>query len=373
MSHQAAADALPLRDAFAVLFFVSVGMLLDPGYLIREPAAILAITILIVGAKSLAAFVIVAALGYRIRTGLTVAAALAQIGEFSFILATLGLSLGLIPDSAFQLVVAGSIVSISLNPLVFRLVRPLEDWLRRHPGLLARLERGAPELTALPPAHSDGLAGHAVLSGYGRVGRMVAVALQRRGFRYVVISDDRREVERLRGLDVPALYGDAANEDLLRAARLEAAKVVIVAVSDAQSARLVVDRAREHAPRVPVVVRTHSASEAVSFRAMGSSVQPVHAEREVAIQIARFSLRRFGVSATEVDAIASGLRSSGGGGDGGAAAPGGGISVPGWLTRWRARRAGGADSPEENPAAPDPGRTTVAEPKRVERAGSPPA
>jgi CPA2 family monovalent cation:H+ antiporter-2 len=352
MSHQAAADALPLRDAFAVLFFVSVGMLLDPGYLVREPIAVVAVTALVIGAKSLAAFGIVAVLGYPVRTNLTVAAALAQIGEFSFIVATLGLSLGLIPNEAYQLVVAGSLVSISLNPFVFRLIEPLERWLQARPGLLAALERRPPELSRLPPGQADALRNHAVLCGYGRVGKMVATAFQRRGFRYVVISDDRREVERLRRTDVPALFGDAANEDLLRAAHVEGAKVLIVAISDAQSARLAVERTRGLAPRVPVVVRTHSGTAAVDFRAMGSSVQPVHAERELAIQIARFSLRRFGVSAVEVDAIASGLRERGEGDGGPGRGPGLSARVRAWAARWQDRR-----SPARSPAPPGPTTT----------------
>ena len=353
MSHQAAADALPLRDAFAVLFFVSVGMLLDPAFLVQEPFAVLAVTLLVVVAKSAAAFFIVGALGYPVRTGLTVAAALAQIGEFSFILATLGLTLGLIPDAAFQLVVAGSIVSIAINPLVFRLVRPLEGWLRDRPRLVAFLERRDPALAVLPASQAVGLTGHAVLCGYGRVGRIVAAALQRRRFRYVVISDDRREVERLRGLDVPALYGDAANPELLDHARLESARVMIVALADASSARLVVDRTRERAPRVPVVVRTHSGSEAIAFRAMGTAVQPVHAEREVAIQIARFSLRRFGVSATEVDAIATGLRHTDTG-DGPAGGSGAGMTdrLSSWLTAWRRRRSAGPLESHEAESVP---------------------
>jgi len=355
MSHQAAADALPLRDAFAVLFFVSVGMLLDPAYLLREPGAVLAVTALIVVAKSLAAFAIVAVLGYPIRTGLTVAAALAQIGEFSFILATLGLTLRLIPDEAFQLVVAGSLVSISFNPFVFRLVDPIEQRLRARPRLLALLERRSPELTVVPPGHADALGQHAVLCGYGRVGRMIAAALERRGFRYVVISDDRREVERLRDVGVPALYGDAANEELLGEARLDSAKVLIVAMSDAGAARLVVDRARNLVPRVPLVVRTHSGSEAVDFRAMGASVQAVHAEREVAIQMARFALRRFGVSGAEVDAIATGLRERGGI-DGGGGPPGHRLArLPDLVGSLRQRLSGARRDPSMSGgrAAPD--------------------
>jgi CPA2 family monovalent cation:H+ antiporter-2 len=280
-----------------------------------------------------------------------VAAALAQIGEFSFILATLGLSLGLIPDDAYQLVVAGSLVSISLNPFVFRLVGPVEARLLRRPGLLAALERRPARLAVLPPADVAALGNHAVLCGYGRVGRLVAAALQRRGFRYVVISDDRREVDRLRQAGVPALYGDAANEDLLREARIDAAKVLIVALADGQAARLVVDRVRAQAARVPIVVRTHSGTEAVHLRSLGSTVQPVHAEREVAIQITRFSLRRFGVSAAEVDAIAGGLRDRDPGGDGGPPPPGG-RSMVGRLRDLLRSRTGRAADAMTDPDAP---------------------
>jgi monovalent cation:H+ antiporter-2, CPA2 family len=143
ISHQAAEDALPLRDAFAVLFFVSVGMLFDPAFLARQPGAIVFVTLLVVVAKSLAAFAIVVLLRRPLRVSLTVGAALSQVGEFSFILATLGLSLALIPEDAFQLVVAAALVSITLNPFLFRLIDPLEAAIRARPGLLRLLDGGA--------------------------------------------------------------------------------------------------------------------------------------------------------------------------------------------------------------------------------------
>ena len=143
ISHQAAEDALPLRDAFAVLFFVSVGMLFDPAFLARQPGAIILVTLLVVVAKSLAAFAIVVLLRRPLRVALTVGAALSQVGEFSFILATLGLSLALIPEDAFQLVVAAALVSITLNPFLFRLIGPLEAAIRSRPGLLRVLDGSA--------------------------------------------------------------------------------------------------------------------------------------------------------------------------------------------------------------------------------------
>ena len=312
MSHQAAADALPLRDAFAVLFFVSVGMLLDPSFVIERPLEVIAVVVLIVGAKSLAAVAIVAALGYPARIGLTVAAGLAQIGEFSFILGTVGLSLGLLPPEGIQLIVAGALASIAVNPFLFRLIEPLEAFTRRHEWLHALLERRSGELGKLPSAPAgEPLRRHAILAGYGRVGRTIATVFERRGYHYVVISQDRRAIEELRARGVPALYGDAARAELLQVAGIDLARMLVVAIGDSHATRLVVERARSLNPAIDLIVRTHSDNEAARIRGIGGSVQAIHAERELSIQMARYSLRRFGVSGTEAEAIAQGLRGRG--------------------------------------------------------------
>lgn len=308
MSHQAAADALPLRDAFAVLFFVSVGMLLDPAYLLANPLPIAAIVALIVIAQPFVAFLIVALFGYSLRIGLTVAAALGQIGEFSFILGTMGLSLALLPDEGFQLIVAGALLSIAINPFLFRTVDPLETRLRGNSVLAALTARRAGVLGTLDEPVSDALRQHAILCGYGRVGRLIGPALERRGFRYVVITQQRNEVDALRRRGVPALYGDAANPEVLELAHVKRARLVIVATSDPHETRLIVERTRELNPDLDFVVRTHSDTEAAHLRALSSKVQAVHGERELAVQMARYSLRRFGVSATEAESIAQGLR-----------------------------------------------------------------
>ncbi len=308
MSHQAAADALPLRDAFAVLFFVSVGMLLDPTYLLANPVPILAMLVLIVIAQPLVAFGIVALFGYPLRVGLTVAAGLGQIGEFSFILGTMGLSLRLLPPEGFQLIVAGALFSIALNPILFHLVEPLEERLRGN-GVLAglRARRAGDRVTLAEPERAT-LRQHAILAGYGRVGRMIGPALERRGFRYVVVTLQRDEVDALRARGIPAIYGDAGNTEVLELAHVEEARLVIVASSEANETRLIVDRVRELAPAVDLVVRTHSDTEATRLRALSSRIQAVHSERELAVQMSRYALRRFGVSATEAESIAQGLR-----------------------------------------------------------------
>jgi monovalent cation:H+ antiporter-2, CPA2 family len=345
MSHQAAADALPLRDAFAVLFFVSVGMLLDPAYVLANPLPIAAVVLLVVVAKSLAAFGIVALFGYPIRTGLTVAAGLAQVGEFSFILGSVGLSLGLLPDEGFQLIVAGALLSIALNPFVFRSIDGLEVRLRRSAALARITERRVGELATLDAETRAGLRLHAVLCGYGRVGRMIGPALERRGFRYVVITLQRDEIDRLRRRGIPAIFGDASSEEVLEQAQVDQARLAIVATSDAHETRLIVERVRQLNPRIDVVARTHSDSEAAHLRAAGGNVQAIHGERELAVQMTRYALRRFGVSANEAEAVAQGLRTrpaAGPDGPGGPDGRGWGAGV--WdRIRDRVRRRGSAE------------------------------
>jgi CPA2 family monovalent cation:H+ antiporter-2 len=346
MSHQAAADALPLRDAFAVLFFVSVGMLLDPMFLVTYPLAILAMVGLVVVSKAVVKFAIVTLFGYPIRTGLTVGIGLAQIGEFSFILGTVGLTLGLLPTEGFQLIVASSLISIALNPFLFRVVDPLDRRLRALPVLTRWLERQAGSLAVLEPIEDETpLRGHAILCGFGRVGRLIGPALDRRGFRYVVLTLQRREVEQLRSRGIAAIYGDASNADVLERAHVRTARLVIVASSDPHVTRLVVERALAANPAIDFVVRTHSDTEAAHLRAVSSRVQAVHGERELAVQMVRYSLRRFGVDSREAEAIAQGLRRHAAAPapapSGEAAAMGGSGRIGRWRERLRAsaRRA----------------------------------
>ena len=333
MSHQAAADALPLRDAFAVLFFVSVGMLLDPTYVLANPLPVLAVLVLIVGMKSLTKFAIVLGAGYPTRVALTVGAGLAQIGEFSFIVGTVGRSLGLLSDDGFQLIVAGALLSITVNPLLLRAIEPIEARLRAMPGVTRLLHRRAGPLGELDVTTQEGLRLHAIISGYGRVGRLIGPALERRGFRYVVVTQQRREVDRLRARGIPAIFGDAANADVMKMAQIDHARLVIVATSDPNETRLIVERAQSLHPGMDFVVRTHSDTEAAHLRTMGGKVQAVHGERELAVQMARYALRRFGVSATEAEAIAQGLRGRG------AVTASAGPALPGagWWSRVRDR------------------------------------
>jgi CPA2 family monovalent cation:H+ antiporter-2 len=315
-----------------VLFFVSVGMLLDPAFVLANPLPILAVVLLIVGMKSLTKFVVVVVAGYPTRIALTVAAGLAQIGEFSFIVGTVGRSLDLLPEAGFQLIVAGALISITLNPLVLRGVEPLEARLRSTPAVADLLRRRAGTLGTIDATTQEGLRLHAIVCGYGRVGRMIGPALERRGFRYVVITQQRNEVDRLRARGIPAIFGDAANPEVMEMAQIGQARLVIVATSDPNESRLIVQRAQALQPGLDFVVRTHSDTEAAQLRGLGGKVQVVHGERELAVQMARYSLRRFGVSATEAEAIAQGLR----GRAATAAAPGATARTgPAWWVRLR--------------------------------------
>ena len=306
LAHKAANDALPLRDAFAVLFFVSVGMLLDPGYLLDELPAVVGVVLVIVVGKSLASMATVLLLRYPVRTGLTVGAGLAQIGEFSFILVTAGVAQGLLPTDAYQLVVAGAIISITLNPVLFAALDPAEVWLKARPAIHRVFDRGGGPL-ARPAVEQEPMHGHAVVCGWGRVGRMVGRALDARDFGYVVIEEHRPTIEQLRERGIHALYGDIADEHLLEHADIRRARVLVFAAYDPPSAEFAVEYARRVNPRIEIVARVETPEEAQRLLDRGAS-QTVEGERELAVQMARYTLRRFGVTSREVDVITQGLR-----------------------------------------------------------------
>jgi CPA2 family monovalent cation:H+ antiporter-2 len=272
-------------------------------------AAAAAVVLVVIAGKALTARGIVALLGQPPRVGLTVAAGLAQIGEFSFILATSALAYGLLPEAGVQLVVSAAIVSITLNPLLFAAVDPLTRRLAGEGRLAAAIRRRtADEPSSLTPSEQGALRQHAIVVGSGRVGKLVTGALARRGLPFVVISEDRYDIERLRDQGRPAIYGDATNTGLLEAARVDTGRVLVVAIPDAHAARLIVERARAVNPRLALVVRTHSGRQVADLAALEGNVQAIHGEVELGVQMTRYTLRRFGVSAIEAEAIAEGLR-----------------------------------------------------------------
>ena len=313
-SHQAAADSLPFQDAFAVLFFVSVGMLFDPGILVREPLAVLAVVSVIMLGKSLAAFGFVLAFGYPASTALTVAASLAQIGEFSFILAGLGVMLGLLPPDGRDLILAGALLSITLNPLVFAGLDRISDWLQTRPIILARLERrGDESLSALPGAHGGAPRDHAVIVSYGRVGSVVGEGLRSQDLPIVVIDQDHRRVEALRSRGVPAIYGDAATPGVLEAAGIASARLIVIATPDGYQARRLIALARKIKPGIDTAVRTQSEAEVAHLERQGVGVA-IMGERELAFGLMDYALRSLGVPHDRARLVVQGVRVSGEGG-----------------------------------------------------------
>jgi CPA2 family monovalent cation:H+ antiporter-2 len=266
-SHRAAQESLPLRDAFAVLFFVAVGMLFEPRVLIEEPLHVLgAVAIIIVG-KSIAAMGLVLALRYPLNTALTVAASLAQIGEFSFILAGLGLSLGLLTSEGVSLVLAGALISIALNPFVFAGIAPVSRWLLQRSEMARRLDRREDPFAELPMStERKFLEGQVVLVGYGRVGRRIASALGERGIPYVVVEQNREVVETLRKQGVAAVSGNAVEAEVLIQAHIVDAAMLVAATPDTLGVRQMAEIARALNPSIEVVVRTHNEDESQLLR-----------------------------------------------------------------------------------------------------------
>ena len=251
LSHRAAEESLPLRDAFAVLFFVSVGMLFDPSIVVRQPLLLVATLAIIVIGKSVAAFVIVIVFRRPVATALTIAASLAQIGEFSFILASLGISMGLLPPEGKDLILAGAILSILVNPLCFSLMPRL---LRAIAGRLGHAG-DMPTLAAEAPAH------HAVIVGYGRVGAAAGAQLQAAGMPFSVIEAGAERVMTLRGQGIAAWCGNAVSLESLQQARVEKAQWLLLTIPNAFEAAHVIELAHQLNPGLKIVARAHSDAE----------------------------------------------------------------------------------------------------------------
>ena len=291
-SQRAAEETLPLRDAFAVLFFVSVGMLFDPRILADEPLRVLAVVGIIVIGKTLAAAAIVLLFRYPLNTALTVSASLAQIGEFSFILAALGMSLNLLPPPGQSLIVAGALISIALNPLVFGMIEPAQRWIRSRSDLARLFERPDDPLAELPGSTDRRfLAKHIVLVGYGRVGRHIADVLREHRIPFVVVEQNRDHVSTLRANGVPAVSGDATEPMVLVQAHIAEAAMLVIATPETRDVRPMVDVAKRLNPRVEIAVRTHNEDEAVLLEKDGCG-KIFFGERELARSMTQYVLGR---------------------------------------------------------------------------------
>ncbi|KTD17401.1 YbaL family putative K(+) efflux transporter [Legionella jordanis] len=299
LSHRAAEESLPLRDAFAVLFFVSVGMLFNPAVIIAHPLKVLTVLGIIVIGKSVAAFFLVLLFRYSFQSALVVSASLAQIGEFSFILAELGIRLGMLPMEGRNYILAGAIISIALNPLLFKLITPLQklasriNLVRFHPVF----KRSEDPLAALPSTVQEKyLAGQVVLVGYGRVGERIAHMLSEQNIPYVVIDENRETIKRLRAAGHPAVYGDASEPTVLIQGHIARAGMLIIAMSDTVQVRTMIHYAKQLNPEIEIIIRTHDEEEALLLEKEISG-KVFFAEGEIAKNMGLHVLNRYGKSA----------------------------------------------------------------------------
>lgn len=275
LSHRAAHDTLPLRDAFAVLFFVSVGMLFDPKILFTHPYAVIATVIIIILGKSIAAYALVRIMKHTNRTALLISASLAQIGEFAFILATLGGKLNVFTKDMHSLVVAGAIISILLNPVLFTLV---ERYLRKTETLEEQIAEEAVEEEIEVPVS---ICNHAILVGYGRVGSLIGQQLFKQNIPLVVIESSLTRVEMLREQGIVAVLGNAAKHDILELARLDCARWLLITTPNGYEAGEIVSYARSKRPELEIIARAHYDDE-VEYIAEHGASQVVMGEREIA-------------------------------------------------------------------------------------------
>ncbi|MFJ5488119.1 cation:proton antiporter, partial [Hansschlegelia beijingensis] len=316
LSHRAAQESLPLRDAFAVLFFVSVGMLFDPSIIFRDPWSVAAVVFIIVIGKSIAAFLIVLAFRGSVSSALTISASLAQIGEFSFILAELGVGLKLLPEAGRDLILGGALISIVLNPLAFfaaeRLRSRIETLVGRKqpkpapveapapmaapaspleaavaPAAQTRSESSTPELSADDDTpHPTALTDHVVLVGFGRVGGAVGTGLAESGARFLVIEDSEKPLIELRERGVETIVGNGADPAVLALTNLPQAQALVVAIPEAFEAGQTVEQARALNPNLKIIARAHSDAEVEHLMKLGAD-EVVMGEREIAYGMMR--------------------------------------------------------------------------------------
>jgi CPA2 family monovalent cation:H+ antiporter-2 len=302
-SHQVSADLLPFREAFAVLFFVSVGMLVNPHYLAAHWDQVAILSLLIVAGKYVLTALTVFALPHPVHTAIVLAAGRANVGEFSFIIGQTGLVLGLLTEQQYSLILAGAIVSITVSPLLFRSVDRVEAWLRRWPGLWRVIDRHG----ITPPPRPSAMRDHVVIIGSGRVGRHIAEMLGRQNVPRLVVESDPGILSKLQSLKIPVLYGDAANSEILQHAGLGAARLLVITVPDDVSAHAMVATARKCAPNIRILSRASSWQGGRRLLDAGVA-HIVRPELEGGVTLLRQTLEELNFSDEETDALAETAR-----------------------------------------------------------------
>lgn len=315
ISHQVGAEIVPFRDVFSVLFFVSVGMLVNPAAVFANLGQVIALSALIVIGKGVITLLLSFFLPASGRTLLVVAAGLSQIGEFSFIVGQAGVSLGILTQDQYGLILAGAVISIILNPLMFRLIPIVEKAARHEPMLWKRMEVGGPT----PEPLHEGMKDHVVIVGYGRVGTHIGRVLEHLHLPFLVVEQDAAQAARLQKAGIKTLFGDAANSEILNHAGLNEARALVVTVPDETAAELVVTAAHDLAPDLPIIARAGTESGVSRLTAHGAH-HIIHPELEGGLEIVRHTLMTLGypmgqiqqyVDAVRRDAYAAALPDSG--------------------------------------------------------------
>jgi monovalent cation:H+ antiporter-2, CPA2 family len=303
ISRQVGAEVLPFRETFAVLFFVSIGMLVNPGYIFSHTDQALALTALIVLGKPLLTLLLGLLIPASARTILVVAAGLSQIGEFSFILGQSAVALGLLTRDQYSLLLTGALLSILLNPLLFRALAPTEALLCRWPWVWRRLDQHGP----VPAPPSEALRDHVVLVGYGRVGQHLVTVLKHLSIPQLVVDRDLERVKTLEQQSIPTLLGDAANSEVLTHTQLAGARALVVMVSEEATAELVVAAAQDLAPEVPVIARAATEAGVRRLSTLGAQ-EVIHPELEGGLAIVRQALVRLGFPEHDVEHYTEAVR-----------------------------------------------------------------
>ncbi|MBV6492036.1 MAG: putative cation/proton antiporter YbaL [Turneriella sp.] len=302
-SLRAATDAIPMRDAFAVLFFVSVGMLFDFRNLVASPYIVFATIAVIIFVKPLGAFLILTLLGYPARVAISVGAVLTQIAEFSFIVAVLGTKLKILPADAANILVAVAIITITLNPMIYRTAQPLEKWLRHFP-LLHRFFRFAEKRvfteSEIKHESADASKRRAVVIGYGPVGRTVSRLLAENGFTPIVIDLNLNTLRELKARAMPVIYGDASHIETLKRAGLAEADILILSASSIRGGKNVIREARQLNPKIKVLARTAYLRDAPDLQSAGADAV-FTGEGEVALSITEFIMSAFGATPEQIE------------------------------------------------------------------------
>lgn len=295
-SLRAAEESLPFRDAFAVLFFVSIGMLFNPHIFVAHPFLVFVVVAIIVVGKSIAAALLVLALRYPLNTALTVSASLAQIGEFSFILGGLAVQTKLLPKEGLELIIAGALISITINPFLFKLIKPLEQWIGAHWSGAKDQECLEDPLGQLPLSTDEKfLSGQVVLVGYGRVGKRIARILERQTLPYVIVDKQRDIIELLRRKNKTAVCGDAARPNVLIQAHIARAGMLVLATENTFDLRQMMQIALQLNPKIEIAVRTSNEEEALLLK-QEFGAKFFFKERELAHGMSRYILHRFGMN-----------------------------------------------------------------------------